>query len=287
VSDGPLHVIDPWSDLRSLTRARIALGRAGGSLPTAELLGFEAAHAAARDAVWTELDVDRLEAELAPLGLPVLRLSSRATDRVTYLRRPDLGRQLAPESAARASAAAPAGGCDVALVVGDGLSSTAVQSHAAALASALLPRLRARGLRLGPIAVVRQARVAVEDPVGEALGARVAVLLVGERPGLGAPDSLGAYLVFAPWKGRTDAERNCVSSIRAEGLPVPAAAELVSWLVEEALRRGLTGVGLKDERALLGASAPPGPAAGQMGSGPGGSMGEPGSGCEASGEEEP
>jgi ethanolamine ammonia-lyase small subunit len=247
-----VSVLDPWEDLRSLTPARIALGRAGGSLPTAELLGFAAAHAAARDAVWAELDLDRLEADLEPLGLPRLRLASAAADRPTYLRRPDLGRRLDPGSAAGLAAAA-GGGCDVALLIGDGLSATAAQRHAPALAAALASRLRAAGLRLGPLALLRQARVALQDPVGEALGARAAVLLLGERPGLGAPDSLGAYLVLGPRPGRNDAERNCVSNIRPEGLPVPAAADLLGWLTVEALRRGLSGVALKDERGLLDA----------------------------------
>jgi ethanolamine ammonia-lyase small subunit len=246
-------VIDPWNDLRALTRARIALGRVGGSLPTAELLGFSAAHAAARDAVWAGLDLDRLEADLAALEQPVLRLASLAPDRATYLRRPDLGRRLDGPSATRLSLAAPQGGCDLALIIGDGLSPAGVQAHAPALAGAMVARLRDRGFRLGPIALVRQARVAVEDPIGEALGARAALILIGERPGLGSPDSLGAYLVFGPRPGRTDAQRNCVSSIRPEGLPVPAAAELLAWLAGEALRRGLTGVELKDERGLLGA----------------------------------
>ncbi|MBI5069081.1 MAG: ethanolamine ammonia-lyase subunit EutC [Deltaproteobacteria bacterium] len=244
---------DPWADLRSLTRARIALGRAGGSLPTAEWLGFSAAHAAARDAVWAELDLDRLDADLGARGLgPSLRLASQAPDRATYLRRPDLGRRLDAASAARLAAAAPAGGCDVALLVGDGLSAGAAQGHAPALAAALAARLRARGLALGPVAAVRQARVAVQDPVGQALGARAAVVLLGERPGLGAPESLGAYLVLGPRPGRTDAERNCVSNVRPEGMPVEGAADLLAWLTGEALWRGLSGVGLKDERGLLG-----------------------------------
>lgn len=246
---------DPWSELRQLTGARIALGRAGGSLPTAELLAFGAAHAAARDAVRSELDPGRLEADLAAhgLGAPVLRLASQAPDRTAYLRRPDLGRRLDPASLERLRAAAPEGGCDVALLVGDGLSAGAAQAHAPALLGALAARLRERGLRLGPVALVRQARVAVQDAVGQALGARAAVIALGERPGLGSPDSLGAYLVLGPHPGRTDAERNCVSSIRPEGLPIEAAAELLGWLTGEALRRGLSGVGLKDERGLLGA----------------------------------
>jgi ethanolamine ammonia-lyase small subunit len=250
------RVEDPWSDLRALTPARIALGRAGGSLPTAELLGFQAAHAAARDAVWTALDTDRLEADLAGLGLPLVRLASAASDRATYLRRPDLGRRLDPASAARLAGAAPVDGCDVALVLGDGLSATAVQAHAPALALALAGLLRERGLRLGPVALVTQARVAVGDPVGAALRARASLILLGERPGLGSPDSLGAYLTFAPRPGRTDAERNCVSNIRPEGLPVTAAAELLGWLLGEALRRGLSGVALKDDRRLLSRAAP-------------------------------
>jgi len=249
------YLPDPWSDLRQLTGARIALGRAGGSLPTAELLSFSAAHAAARAAVWAELDLDRLEADLAAqgLGAPVLRLASQAPSRSVYLRRPDLGRRLEPASLERLGAAAPPGGCDVALVVGDGLSAGAAQAQAPALAGALAARLGQRGLRLGPVAMVRQARVAVEDPVGQALGARAAVILLGERPGLGSPESLGAYLVLGPRPGRSDAERNCVSNVRPEGLPVAAAAELLGWLAGEALRRGLSGVGLKDERGLLGA----------------------------------
>jgi ethanolamine ammonia-lyase small subunit len=247
------RILDPWTDLRSLTPARIALGRAGGSLPTAELLGFQAAHAAARDAVWTELDLDQLEADLAPTRMPVVRLASQASDRAGFLRRPDLGRRLDEASALRVLRAAPAGGCEVAIVIGDGLSAAAAQRHGPALAGALLARFAARGLRPGPLTLVRQARVAVEDPVGAGLGARAAVILLGERPGLGSPASLGAYLVFGPRVGRTDAERNCVSNIRPEGLPIPAAADLLDWLVAEALRRGLTGVALKDERGLLGA----------------------------------
>jgi ethanolamine ammonia-lyase small subunit len=255
VSRGLRRERDAWTALRALTPARIALGRAGGSLPTAALLGFDAAHAAARDAVWTELDLDRLEAELAPLGLPSLRLRTLAPDRATYLRRPDLGRRLEASSAVRLAEAAPPGGCDVALVIGDGLSATAAQRHAPALATALAERVRQRGLRLGPVALVRQARVAVEDPIGAALRARAAVILLGERPGLGSPDSLGAYLVLGPGPGRTDAQRNCVSNVRPEGLALTAAAELLGWLLGEALRRGLSGVGLKDERGLLGGSA--------------------------------
>jgi ethanolamine ammonia-lyase small subunit len=255
VSGRPTVTPDPWEALRAVTGARIALGRAGGSLPTAEVLAFAMAHAAARDAVWSALDVDRLSSDLAPLALPMLRLASAAPDRATYLRRPDLGRRLGEASRAALAAAAPPGGCDVALVVADGLSATAAQRHAPALLDALAPRLREAGLTIGPLSVVTQGRVAVEDEVGAALGARAALVLLGERPGLSSPDSLGAYLVHGPRPGRSDAERNCVSNVRPEGLPVAAAAALVAWLTVEALRRGLSGVALKDERERL--AAPP------------------------------
>lgn len=255
MSRPPLVQPDPWADLRSLTGARIALGRAGGSLPTAELLAFSAAHAAARDAVWSTLDLDRLAAELAPLDLPVLRVRSAAPDRATYLQNPDLGRRLEPEGEAALAAARAPGGCDLAVVVSDGLSATAAQRHAAPLVAALVPALRARGLSLGPLVLALQGRVALEDRVGAALGARAAVILLGERPGLGAPDSLGAYLVFDPRPGKNDAQRNCVSNIRPEGLPIPAAAALIEWLAVEALRRSLSGIELKDEREALPAAA--------------------------------
>ena len=251
MTDRPTVTPDPWAALRAFTGARIALGRAGGSLPTAEVLAFAMAHAAARDAVWSSLDVDRLAADLAPLGLPLLRLASAAPDRATYLRRPDLGRRLGEASRAPLLAAAPPDGCDLALMVADGLSATAAQRHAPALLAALVPRLRAAGLSLGPLSAVRQGRVALEDEIGAALGARAALIVLGERPGLSSPDSLGCYLVHGPRPGRTDAERNCVSNVRPEGLPVAAAADLLAWLIAEALRRGLSGVALKDERDLL------------------------------------
>lgn len=252
----PGRVDDPWGELRALTSARIALGRAGGSLPTSELLAFSAAHAAAKDAVWSALDPDVLERDLSPLGLPVLRLRSAAPDRRAYLQRPDLGRRLAPESEALLAGAAR-GGFDVVLLLADGLSAVAARRQGPPLLAALLPRLRGRALALGPLCLVTQARVAIEDPVGAALGAKVAVVLLGERPGLASPDSLGAYLVHGPRPGRTDAHRNCVSNVRPEGLPPAAAAEAIDWLVGEALARGLSGVALKDERGLPASPGPP------------------------------
>jgi len=248
---------DPWAPLRRFTAARIALGRAGGSLPTAEWLAFSAAHAAARDAVWSALDLEALSADLAPLGQPVLRVASAAPDRLTYVQRPDLGRRLDEGSRRALSAAAPPGGCDVALLVGDGLSALAAARQAPAVLARLVPALLDRGLSLGPLVLCTQARVALMDEVGAALGARLAVILLGERPGLGAADSLGAYLVHRPRPGRTDAERNCVSNIRPEGLPPAAAADLLAWLACEALQRALSGVALKDERALTPARTGP------------------------------
>ena len=246
--------------MRRLTPARIALGRTGASLPTREVLAFAHAHALARDAVTTPLELERTLQAVEALGLVAIPAESAAPDRATYLRRPDLGRRLSDESRARLAAAAN-GPCDIAIVVADGLSSPAVHAHAAPLLDAFKPLADAAGWRLGRVAVARQARVALGDEVGEILRARLVVLLVGERPGLSSPDSLGAYITFAPRVGRTDAERNCVSNIRAEGLSYQAAAFRIAWLARAALRLGLTGVDLKDDSDL---DALPAPAAGTL-----------------------
>jgi ethanolamine ammonia-lyase small subunit len=244
---------DPWSFVRWHTAARVALGRAGGSLPTAEVLSFAMDHALARDAVHSELDLDATEESLRPLGLPVIRLQTQATDRLTYLQRPDLGRRLDDASLAALSASPrPSRPPDVAVIVADGLSALAAARHAGAVLEALVPKLRSGGFTLPPLALVRHGRVAVQDEIGAALGAKLAVILIGERPGLGTPDSLGAYLVFDPKPGgRTDADRNCVSNIRPAGLPPPAAAETIHYLIAESLRRRISGVSLKDEREPL------------------------------------
>lgn len=243
---------DPWATLRGFTAARIALGRAGASLPTVEWLRFSLAHAQARDAVHLPLDAARMQRELEALGFAVARVHSAAADRATYLRRPDLGRRLAPaaEAALQALAAAPGAAADVAVVVGDGLSARAVQAHAAPLLAELRPRLEAEGLALGPVVLAEQARVALGDEVGERLGARSVLVLIGERPGLSSPDSLGAYLTWAPARGRSDAQRNCVSNIRPEGLPYALAAHKIAWLLAGARRLGASGVVLKDESDL-------------------------------------
>ena len=247
---------DPWATLRRFTPARLALGRAGASLPTREVLAFALAHAQARDAVHAPFDAAAIAKGIEVLGLRAVDVASAAPDRATYLRRPDLGRRLSEDSLARLDAE-PASRPDLAIVVADGLSATAVGTHAVPLLGALLdamPRLRPS---LAPVVVARQARVALGDDVGGALGARCVLVLIGERPGLSSPDSLGAYLTFDPRPGRTDAERNCVSNIRPEGLVYAVAARKLAWLLAEAFRRRFTGVALKDESdgALLAAPA--------------------------------
>lgn len=243
---------DPWSELRRHTAARIALGRAGASLPTAEWLRFALAHAQARDAVHLPFDDAALAQAFAAQGFETLRLESAAADRATYLRRPDLGRRLSARSVALLQAL-PAAAADLAVVVGDGLSARAVHEHALPLLLELRPRLEADAVALGAVALVRQCRVALGDEVGALLGARAVLVLLGERPGLSSPDSLGAYLTWAPRPGRSDAERNCVSNIRPAGQPPAEAARRLAWLLAGARRLGASGVVLKDEsdRPLL------------------------------------
>ena len=251
----PPAEIDRWTALAALTPARIALGRAGPSLPTREVLGFALDHARARDAVHIPFDAASVAAQLAALGLETLEVASAARDRPTYLRRPDLGRRLAPASRALLTER-PREDVDLQIVVADGLSSTAVHAHAAAVIAELLPHADARGWRLGPVMLAHQARVALGDEIGELARARIVFLLVGERPGLSAADSLGAYLTHAPRLGRTDAERNCISNIRPAGLSYDEAARRIAWHVTESLRRGYSGVALKDESAAAAIAGP-------------------------------
>ncbi|MEY3251675.1 MAG: hypothetical protein RL227_648 [Pseudomonadota bacterium] len=250
---------DPWSSLRAHTMARIALGRAGASLPTTEWLRFAEAHALARDAVHTALDVPALCAGLQQHGFQPGVAASAAADRATYLRRPDLGRRLAPASAARLQPLPPG----LVVVLADGLSARATQAHALPLLLALRSQLEAvaagvgdgAGEAIAAVVVATQARVALGDEVGERLGARAVLVLIGERPGLSSPDSLGAYLTWAPRIGRSDAERNCVSNIRPEGQPPAQAAARLAWLLGAARRLGGTGIALKDESDASGAGA--------------------------------
>ncbi len=227
-------------DLRRFTPARVALGRTGHSLPTAELLRFQLDHARARDAVYESLDP-------ASLGVPHLLLHSAAPDRVTYLRRPDLGRRLSDASLELMVRS----DYDAAIVIADGLSAPAVHHHAAALLEALNGVLRDEDWRMAPLTVVLQGRVAIGDEIGQGLGARQVVVLIGERPGLTSPDSLGIYLTWDPRPGRTDAERNCISNVRTEGIGYRAAVHKLHFLMREARVRKLSGVGLKEDVGLL------------------------------------
>lgn len=240
---------DPWALLGAWTPARIAIGRTGASQPTREVLSFALAHAQARDAVHARLDRAELAGQLQALGLACVAVESMAGDRGTYLRRPDLGRQLDPASRERLEAAGADETCDLAIMIGDGLSATAVSANAPALVGALLASVKQLALTLGPVVVAEGARVALGDEVGACLRARLVAVLIGERPGLSAADSLSVYLTYAPRRGRTDAERNCISNIRKGGLPPAAAAASLAWLIEAALALQLTGVGLKDRSA--------------------------------------
>ncbi|MCU0868604.1 MAG: ethanolamine ammonia-lyase subunit EutC [Burkholderiales bacterium] len=250
---GALGRADPWQFLSAFTQARIGLGRCGGSVPTAPLLQFQLAHARARDAVHRTLDPIALAAGLGQAGFDVLHLASAAPDRRTFIARPDLGRILSDASRAtleqRPPAAVP---YDVAFVVTDGLSALAVERHALPFLAQIAPRLAAADWRIAPVCIVEQGRVAVADEVGALLPARMTVILVGERPGLSSPDSLGLYLTWDPLPGRSNAERNCISNVREpDGLAYAVAAHKLFFLLTEARRRKLSGVDLKEDAAAL------------------------------------
>lgn len=235
---------DIWARWRTTTKARIGLGRSGDSLPTAPLLEFQAAHSRARDAVHGAADFAALAAALQPH--PAIRVRSQATDRATYLRRPDLGRRLDPACLLQP------GNYDLALVIADGLSARAVDSHAASVARLCIEKLP--DWRIAPVILAEQARVALGDEIGEALNAAAVAVLIGERPGLSVADSLGIYLTWAPRRGRTDSERNCISNIHAAGMSHAAASDLLVRLLRKAKRLRLSGIGLK---ADPGAALPP------------------------------
>jgi ethanolamine ammonia-lyase small subunit len=245
MAEPPLRLDPRWLKLKSATPARIGLSRAGAAMATRELLAFQRAHAEARDAVHDRLDPATLLAGLGAQGLAPVALKSAAGDRHTYLLRPDLGRRL--DDASRDRLAALPRGHDLVFVLADGLSARALMRHALPLLDAALPLFHAQSWRLGPAAVVEQGRVAIGDEIGAALDAALVAVLIGERPGLSAPDSLGVYLTWAPKAGRSDAERNCLSNIRPEGMAYTEAARHLFYLASEARRRKLTGVALKDE----------------------------------------
>lgn len=239
----------PRLDLRDYTPARVSLPTTGNSIATSELLKFQLAHARARDAVHASLDIAafarRLQVELpllAEASIPVLPLRTNAADRAAYLRHPGLGRTLHPDSVAMLQPTP----CDLAITVADGLSALAVERNAIPVLAHLLPLLLARAWRLGPLTLVQQGRVAVGDPIGSLLGAGLGLVLIGERPGLSSPDSLGAYLTWHPHPDRTDADRNCLSNIRDGGLSAEIAAERLLWYLQVAHARQLTGISLKE-----------------------------------------
>jgi ethanolamine ammonia-lyase small subunit len=248
----PVDQQNPLLELRRLTPARIALGRTGTSMPTHAQLDFQYAHAQARDAVHLPFDHAALGAQLAARGRESLLLHSAATDRNSYLQRPDLGRKLSDASAQtlRDLAATNPGGVDLAIVVADGLSALAVHRHTVPFLTRMEQQIEAEGWSVSPVVLVEQGRVAVADEIGELLGARMVVILIGERPGLSSPDSLGLYFTYNPKVGLTDAYRNCISNVRLEGLSYGMAAHRLLYLMREACRRQLSGVNLKDEAQI-------------------------------------
>jgi ethanolamine ammonia-lyase small subunit len=243
---------NPWLDLRRLTPARIALGRTGTSIPTSAQLDFQAAHAQARDAVHLPFEHAAIIESLGAKGRESLLLHSAAVDRNAYLQRPDLGRKLDEESVQILNdyVQVHPGGVDLAVVVADGLSSLAVHRHTLPFLERMEEQANAEGWTLSPVILVEQGRVAVADEIGERLGAKMVVILIGERPGLSSPDSLGLYFTYAPKVGLTDASRNCISNVRLEGLSYGMAAHRLLYLMREACRRQLSGVSLKDEAEL-------------------------------------
>jgi len=242
--------LDPWTAMRRYTVARVGLGRAGDSVPTTHLLEFQMAHAQARDAVHTPVEFAPIRAALD--GHPTIDVHSAAPDRATYLQRPDLGRRLDPRCVELLTPERAAG-YDVAFVIADGLSARAVHDHAAATLHAVLERLD--GWLVAPIVLAAQGRVAIGDEIGELLGARMVVVLLGERPGLSAADSLGIYLTVGPHVGRRDSERNCISNIHPpDGLGYAGAAEKLVHLMGQARSLGISGVGLKDDVVALAES---------------------------------
>jgi ethanolamine ammonia-lyase small subunit len=245
----PPVIDNPWRQLRRFTDARIALGRAGVSVPTQPYLEFQLAHAQARDAVHLPLDAEGLVRRLTAGGYPSLRLHSSAPDRTHYLQRPDLGRRLDRPSRARLAQACADDSVtfDLAFVIADGLSALAVHHHAVSFLDAITPMLRQEGWSIAPLVLVEQGRVAIGDEVAAVMRAEMVAVLIGERPGLSSPDSLGVYFTYHPHPGCSDAERNCLSNIRLQGLPYAVAAHKLHYLMCAARRRKLSGVNLKDE----------------------------------------
>jgi ethanolamine ammonia-lyase small subunit len=243
------EITDPLSFLKEFTVARIAIGSTGSSIPTRQLLEFKLAHAHARDAVYSVMDTEVLEDALAQFHRPVLQLHSRAENRAQYLQRPDLGRKPSEESLNRL--ADQITGDDIVIIIADGLSAMAMNENVLTLLQLLIPKLLAANLKLGPLCLVQQGRVAIGDDIAHELDAKLSLVLIGERPGLSAADSIGAYLTYQPKPGLKDNSRNCISNIRPGGLDLSLAADKIFYLVQEAFRMKLSGVGLKDNEGLL------------------------------------
>ncbi len=247
----PTYLPDLWKTLQRDTQARIALGRTGVSVPSQVMLDFKLDHAHARDAVYSTLDRVELNASLERINCSVCLLQSKASSRTEYLQRPDQGRRLSVESHARLISICPTTPADVSIIIADGLSATAVNDHAVPVIERLICLFQKDEISISPITIVEQGRVAISDEIGYLLKSKVAIVFIGERPGLSSPDSLGVYLTYGPMVGLTDESRNCISNIRPKGLPLQQAADKIFYLVKESLRRKLSGVALKDNAGLL------------------------------------
>jgi ethanolamine ammonia-lyase small subunit len=244
-----INQVDAWTSLRSFTAARIALGRTGVSVPINEVLQFKMAHALARDAVFSHLEKEEIFTALEFFQRPVFFLHSKATDRHSYLQRPDLGRRL-NEGSVKKLNNFKSKGYDISLTIADGLSSTAVNMHAVKLLLLLVPMLQEQKIALAPFCIVEQGRVAVSDETGNLLKAKLSIILIGERPGLSAADSLGAYLTYDPSVGLTDESRNCISNIRPQGLSYDVAAKKILYLIKQSFQLKLSGIRLKDNNLI-------------------------------------
>ena len=241
---------DAWESLKAFTNARIALGRTGVATPLKEILDFRMCHAHARDAVYSVLNIDGLTAALQPFQIPIITVNSKANERAVYLQRPDLGRKLNDASATNLKNET-SHSADVAIIIADGLSATAINEHAVHVVKKLVPLLKQSVLTITPLVIAEQARVAIADEIGAILQAKLSVILIGERPGLSSPDSMGAYITYQPVPGKTDESRNCISNIRPEGLEYGLAAAKIAKLIKTSLQLKLSGISLKDEEQGL------------------------------------
>lgn len=240
---------DPWSGLKAFTNARIALGSTGVAAPLKEILDFRLCHAHARDAVYSVLKIDELTQSLQQFQLPVIHVYSLARDRTDYLQRPDHGRKLNNGSVNKIESESSS--ADVAIIIADGLSAIAINEHAVPVLSKLIPLIRRSGFTIAPLVIAEQSRVAIADEIGSLLNAKLSLILIGERPGLSSPDSMGAYITYRPSPGLTDESRNCVSNIRPEGLSYDLAAEKLTKLIQASLQLKLSGILLKEDMLQL------------------------------------